>query len=433
MGIATNLYREWQCRFMTASNNRIDIANLIAPCYYDLHRDIKEHRHTFINLPGGRGSAKSSFVALEIVLGIMRSKTGLENAIVLRLVGATLRESVFSQIQWAIDNLGVTHLWESKVSPLQFVYKPTGQTIIFRGLDCASKLKSIKPKKGYFSFIWFEEFAELDSELLLRSVQQSVMRGGQDFTVFRSFNPPISRNNWANMYIQKPDPKSITLLTNYTMVPEEWLGESFIYEAERLKEINPQAYLNEYMGEAVGDGSTVFPSLEVRTITEEEEKNLVYIFQGLDFGFAVDPACFLRVAFDRKTDTIFVLDEIYEKGLSNAELARRIIEKGYNEYEVICDSAEPKSISDLRDCGIYAKACHKYPGCVQYRIKWLQRHKIVVDPKRTPNACRELTMYSYPVDKNGNLESRLPDKDNHAIDGLSYSLNSLIYSRGNIA
>ena len=142
-----------------------------------------------------------------------------------------------------------------------------------------------------------------------------------------------------------------------------------------------------------------------------------------------DPYMSVKSAWklSRHVDIAASLDEIYEKGLSNAELARRIIEKGYNEYEVICDSAEPKSISDLRDCGIYSKACHKYPGCVQYRIKWLQRHKIVIDPKRTPNTAREMTMYSYQVDKNGNLESRLPDKENHSVDSLAYSLNSLIY------
>lgn len=412
------------------NQNRVYLADLIAPCYYDLHRDIKERKHIFYNLPGGRGSAKSSFVAIEIVTGIMRSKTGLENAIVLRLVGATLRESVFSQIQWAIDMLNVNHLWKCKVSPLSMEYIPTGQTIVYRGLDDASKLKSIKPKKGYFSFIWFEEFSEIPGELLLRSAQQSVMRGGDVFTVFRSFNPPISKNNWANIYIQRPDKTAVTLLTNYTMIPREWLGESFIHEAERLAEINPQAYKNEYMGEAVGDGGEVFPNLEIREITDEEIKHLLYIYQGLDFGFAVDPACFLRVAYDHKHDTIYLLDEIYQRHMSNEDIASEIKRRQYNTLRVICDSAEPKSINDLRNMMIDAKACYKSPGCVNYRVKWLQHHKIVIDPQRTPNAHREFTLYSYPVDKNGNLESRLLDEDNHSIDALAYALDRLIYSRG---
>jgi len=413
--------------------SQIDIKDLIAPCYYDLHKDIRQGNHTFYNLPGGRGSAKSSFVALEIVLGIMRSKTGLENAIVLRLVGATLRESVFSQIQWAIDNLGVSHLWASKVSPLQFVYKPTGQTVIFRGLDCASKLKSIKPKKGYFSFIWFEEFAEIPGEMLLRSVQQSVMRGGQDFVVFRSFNPPISKANWANAFIEVPDPRSITLHTDYTMVPPEWLGEEFLLEAERLKEANPKAYEHEYKGVAVGQGSEVFPDIEVRTITDEEIKHLQYCYNGQDFGFATDPACFMRVAYDRKYETIYLLDEIYKRGMSNRQLAEEIKAKGYGNQYLTCDSAEPKSICDLKDMGIAARPCYKAPGCVEYRIKWMQHRKIVIDPRRTPNAHREFTRYSYAVDRNGNVLSQLVDADNHSIDATAYALSQIIFSRASVA
>lgn len=407
----------------------LDIKDLIAPCYYDLHRDIKANKWQYINLPGGRGSAKSSFVALEIVLGIMRDKSGRKNAIVFRLVGGTMRESVFTQIQWAIDCLGVNHLWKSKVSPLSFEYIPNGAQIMFRGLDQAEKLKSVKPRKGYFAYVWFEEFSELPGELLLRSVQQSVLRGGNEFTVFRSFNPPISMNNWANVFIQRPDPKAITLLTNYTMIPPEWLGESFIYEAERLKEINPDAYRHEYLGEPVGTGGEVFPNLEIREITDEEIRNQLYIYQGLDFGFAVDPLCFLRVAYDHKYETIYILDEIYKRNVSNRAIAEEIIERNYNDYMIVCDSAEPKSITDLRDYGLYARGCHKSPGCVEYRIKWLQHRKIVIDPKRTPNAHREFTQYSYPIDKNGVLQSSLVDADNHSIDSLAYSLNSLIFSR----
>ena len=184
------------------------------------------------------------------------------------------------------------------------------------------------------------------------------------------------------------------------------------------------------MGEAVGDGGEVFPNLEIREITDEEIKHLLYIYQGLDFGFAVDPACFLRVAYDHKHDTIYLLDEIYQRHMSNEDIASEIKRRQYNTLRVICDSAEPKSINDLRNMMIDAKACYKSPGCVNYRVKWLQHHKIVIDPQRTPNAHREFTLYSYPVDKNGNLESRLLDEDNHSIDALAYALDRLIYSRG---
>lgn len=427
----------------------LDVTDHIAPVYLPLHADIAAQAHTVYNLPGGRGSCKSSFVSLEIVNGIMKDPTGNSSAIVFRLVAGTMRESVFNQIAWAIDTLGVNHLWKSRFSPMSYTYTPTGAQIVFRGLDDASKLKSIKPARGVFRYVWFEEFSELPGPNFLRNVMQSVQRGGDSFTVFRSFNPPISRNNWANVYIQEPDERAITLLTNYTQIPPAWLGDSFIYEAERLREINPTAYRHEYMGEPTGTGGEVFPNLEIRKITDAEISGMGYIYQGLDFGFAADPAAFVRVAYERKTDTIYFLDEIYKRGMSNRQLAEIIKEKGYDrtgapgrylalfdEYSgpekavVTCDCAEPKSISDLQGNGIKAIACHKESGCVEYRTKWLQHRRIVIDPARTPNAHREFVAYSYETDKDGNILARLPDKDNHCIDGCAYALDKLIYRRG---
>ncbi len=426
---------------------RLDVTQHIAPVYLPLDADIKANRHTVYNLPGGRGSCKSSFVSLEIVNGIMADTTGHSNAIVFRLYGNTLRESVFSQIAWAIDTLGVGHLWKSRIAPMQWVYTPTGAQIVFRGLDDASKLKSIKPTRGTFRFIWLEEFSELPGPNTLRNVMQSVQRGGDTFTVFRSFNPPISKNNWANVYIQEPDERATTLLTDYTMIPPEWLGDAFIYEAERLKAINPTAYQHEYMGIPTGTGGEVFPALEIREITDAEISRIGYIYQGLDFGFAQDPACFLRVGYDRRQEVIYLIDEIYQKGMSNRQLADAIKEKGYDRAEltwtgrgyerefvpVICDSAEPKSIADLRDLGLYARSCHKEPGCKEYRTKWMQHRTITIDPKRTPNAYREFVNYSYEADKDGNFSSLLPDRDNHSIDALAYALDRVIYRRENPA
>lgn len=402
----------------------------IAECYVDLLDDIENERYTYFNLPGGRGSAKSSFVSLVIVKGVASDPTGETNAVCFRLVADTMSDSVFAQNQWAIDTLGMSHLWKSTTKPLRHTYIPTGAQIIYKGLDKAEKLKSIRPKRGIFRYIWLEEFAELPGAGFVRNVMQSVIRGkGQKFTVFRSFNPPISKNNWANTFIQQPDPKAKTLLTNYTMIPPEWLGEEFIYEAERLREMNPDAYRHEYLGEAVGTGGEVFPSLEIREITKDEIKNMEYIYQGVDFGFATDPACFIRMAYDRKHETLYFLDEIYKRGISNTALAEEIKDRKYNDYEIICDCAEPKSISDLRENRLHARSCYKAPGCVEYRIKWLQHRKIVIDPRRTPNAHREFVNYSYPVDKNGQILSQLVDKDNHSIDAAAYGLTRVIFSK----
>lgn len=408
----------------------------IAECYVDLLDDIENERYTYFNLPGGRGSAKSSFASLVIVKGVASDPTGETNAICFRLVADTMPDSVFAQIQWAIDTLGMSHLWKSTTKPLRHTYIPTGAQIIYKGLDKAEKLKSIRPKRGIFRYIWLEEFAELPGAGFVRNVMQSVIRGkGQKFTVFRSFNPPISKNNWANTFIQQPDPKAKTLLTNYTMIPPEWLGEEFLYEAERLRELNPDAYRHEYLGEAVGTGGEVFPTLEIREITQKEIDGMSYIFQGVDFGFAADPACFIRLAYDRKHETVYLLDEIYKRNLSNRALAEEIFARNYDDYEIVCDAAEPKSIADLHALGkdeyrrLVARACYKAPGCVEYRTKWLQHRKIVIDPRRTPNAHREFVNYSYPMDKNGNLLSQLVDKDNHSIDAVAYGLTRVIFSK----
>ena len=361
-----------------------------------------------------------------------------------------MRESVYSQISWAIEELGVAHLWRGMVSPMQWEYRPTGAQIIFRGLDDSSKLKSIKPRRGVFRYVWFEEFAELPGPNFQRSVLQSVVRGGNDFAVFRSFNPAQSVNHWANVLIQEPDDKAITLLTNYTMIPEAWLGESFLYEARRLQELNETAYRHEYLGEATGTGGEVFPNLEIREITAEEEALLEYRYYGCDFGYAVDPCSFLVCAYDRKHETIYLLDEIYKRGLSNKELAEAIIARGHSvnakaeryispmfggggggpeRADIIADCAEPKSITDLRQYGLKVRPCHKEPGCVMYRVKWLQGRRIVIDPRRTPESYKEFVNYSYKQDKDGNFLSVLPDLNNHSIDSLAYALNDAIYSR----
>ena len=426
--------------------DRLDITDHIADCFLPVHEDVDRGDHSFVNLPGGRGSGKSSYIALELVNQIMKDRSGLSNGLVIRKYANTLRGSVFNQIQWAIDILEVGKYWRSTVMPLEFRYI-TGQTIRLSGLDDPTKLKSLRPTKGYYRFLWIEEFSEVTGLPELRNLQQSVLRGGDHFTVFRSFNPPISSNAWVNKFVNEEDDRSLTVRTDYRMIPESWLGDLFLEEAERLRVINPKAYEHEFLGLPVGNGSEVFPNLEIREITDEEIQNQTYIYQGLDFGFSSDPFAFVRVGYDQKKDTILFIDEIVKKGCSNKAIAEEIIERGYHttgrlsrvwgyeSYEerelIICDSSEPKSINDLRDCGLKAIRCHKEPGCVQYRTKWLQHRRIVIDPKRCPESAREFQNYCYVVDrKTGEITSELPDRDNHTIDSCAYALDHLIYRKG---
>ena len=426
-----------------ANAARIPIAECIAPCYLPIDADIKEGQHTMYYFPGGRGSGKSSFCALEVVQGIMDDPEA--NAIVFRRYAATMRESTYSQIAWAVDMLGAGDLWKGNVSPMQFVYVPTGQIIHFRGVDDSAKIKSIKPRHGYYKYTWFEEFSEFDGPNQIRSVLQSVMRGGQDFRILCSFNPPLSVAAWSNKHIQQADDRAIVFHSDYTMIPPEWLGDGFIAEAEHLRAVNPEAFEHEYMGHALCTSGMVFPNVEAREITEEEMQHMSYFYCGIDWGFSSDPAAVVRAAYDSKTQTVYVLGEFVQRGCSNSQIAELLQDRGWDKAPgenyfspfgggrcspgrqlVICDSAEPKSVNDLVGMGIRAIGCQKYPGSVQYGIRWLQSKTIVIDRKRTPHTFQEFTEYEYKRTKDGDILADVPDENTHCIDSLRYALDMLI-------
>lgn len=412
---------------MTVSEKVIDFGKLIAPVFYPVHRDIARNRYTYYDLYGGRGGLKSSFISLEIVLGMI--KDAQANAVIFRKYAVTLRESVYEQILWAIDALGVSHLWEVRVSPMQCIYRPTGQKIIFRGLDKAKKTKSIKASQGYFKYLWFEELDEFQGPEEIRIVQQSVLRGGEKFVVFKSFNPPISISNWANQYINESRDNTLRHKSSYLDAPPEWLGQQFLDDAEHLKGVNERAYRHEYLGEPVGTGSEVFEFLEIRTITDEEMRQFDRIYQGIDFGWYPDPMAFIRSHYNPRHEKIYLLDEYVGCKISNEQLADEIKRRKYHcQFETVCDSAEPKSITDLKCMGIWAREAYKPPGSVEYGMKWLQRRTIVIDPKRTPYAYKEITQYEYERDREGNLLSGYPDRNNHCIDALRYSLQRAMNS-----
>lgn len=411
--------------------NAIQLTDIIAPAFYPVHWDIIDGKHTYYDLYGGRGSCKSSFISVEIVLGMVEDAQA--NAVVFRKYGVTLRESVFEQIQWAIDELGMTDYWTSSVSPMQYVYKSTGQKIIFRGLDKAKKTKSIKTSRGYFKYLWFEELDEYAGAEEIRTVQQSVLRGGSKFVVFKSFNPPISRSNWANVYVNEPREDSFRHKSDYTSVPVEWLGEQFINDAEHLKATNEKAYRHEYLGEPVGLGTNIFDMLEIREITDEEISRMERIYQGQDWGWYPDPKAFIRAAYNHNTEKIYLLDELGGCKIRNSEMARQIREKGYDDYSICCGADEQESIVDFRDAGLPARQANVGPGSVKYTFEWLQCRTIVIDPSRTPRAYKEIIEYEHEVDGNGEVIADYPDHNNHWIDALRYATSPLSMRRGNSA
>lgn len=217
--------------------------------------------------------------------------------------------------------------------------------------------------------------------------------------------------------------------SDYRTTPPEWLGPRFLADAEHLKEVNYHAYEHEYLGIANGTGGNVFDRLELREITDTEIAGFDRIYQGVDWGWYPDPFCFVRLHYDRARDTIFVIDEIVRNKATNDATAKIIKEKGYTDYYVTCDSAEPKSVSDFRAAGVNAKSAIKGPGSVEYGMKFLQGRNIVIDRKRTPFAYKEFTEYEYERTKDGEIMSGYPDANNHSIDAARYALERLYNKR----
>lgn len=413
----------------------VKLTDCIAPSFYKIHNDIEQKRHTYYDLIGGRGSTKSSFASLEIVLNMMKPENNNKHAVVYRKVQDTLETSVFAQIEWAIDQLGVSNLWKLTKSPMRAEYIPTQQRIIFKGLDKATKSKSIKVPFGYIAYLWFEEFDEFSGDEEIRKVEQSIIRGGNDFIVFKTMNPPKSRRNWANDYIEKEKLRKDTVVskTTYLTVPIEWLGKKFIDAAEWLKQINPNAYEHEYMGIPVGNGTEVFDNINIRIITKEERQKFDKIYRGIDWGWFPDPFHYGTMYYDAARMKLYIYEEFRTNKMKNADTAKEIVDRfGINKYDIItCDSAEKKSIADYRSYGINAREAEKGPDSVRYGMKWLQSLvEIIIDPITCPATAKEFSRYEYELDKEGNPLSSFPDKDNHSIDMTRYAMETVWKRKG---
>lgn len=409
----------------------IFLSEKIGPAFYDIAHDIFHHGHTHYDFSGGRGSLKSSTVSIIVPL-LLVGNPGT-HALVLRKVANTIRDSVYAQYIWAIGELGMAAYWEAKVSPMELIYKPTGQKIMFRGADDPMKIKSIKVPFGYIAVTHFEEKDQFAGRAEIRNILQSTMRGGSVFWNFESYNPPISRDNWANKDSLEERTDRLCHKSTYLQAPPEWLGEQFFAEAEHLKATDERAYQHEYLGIPVGTGGNVFDNLELREITDEEMSHFDHIYQGVDYGWFPDPFAFIRLHYDRARETIYLMDEIYQNKLTNEASGNIIIQRGYKDAYITCDSAEPKSVADYRAMGLPAKAAVKGPGSVDYGMKWLQRRKIVIDRKRTPNAYNEFVNYEYGRNKDGDIISGYPDENNHLIDATRYAVERISRRMGVIA
>lgn len=415
----------------SSSMSEVRLSSVLGPAFYPLAHDVFCHGHTHYDLSGGRGSLKSSCVSLLVPLLLIENPG--THALVLRKVANTIRDSVYAQYMWAIDVLGMTAYWEAKKTPMELIYKPTGQKILFRGADDPMKLKSVKVPFGYIAVTHFEEKDQFAGRAEIRTILQSTMRGGSQFWNFESYNPPVSRDNWANRDSLEERADRLCHKSTYLDAPPAWLGEQFRAEAEHLKETDERAYRHEYLGVPVGTGGNVFENLELREITDEEIRHFDRIYQGVDWGYFPDAFAFIRLHYDKTRETIYLIDEQYVHKQSNETTGRWIMDRGYTDAYIICDSAEPKSVADYRALGLPARSAAKGPGSLDYSMKWLARRKIVVDRSRTPHAYDEFVSYEYERNREGEIISGYPDANDHVISAVRYALEPAYRRMGVIA
>ena len=409
----------------------------IGKAFVDLYRDIEERKHYEYWLEGGRGSVKSSFWS-ELVAEVLENNENM-CALLIRKVGNTLKDSVFSQMQWGIDKLAETYPevgkhWKATKSPLEIKNENTGQIIYFRGADDPVKIKSIKPPKGkYIGIVVYEEFDQMNGMNEVGTIDRSVIRGGEDFIMLRVYNTPTSSQHFVNKEKRIPKTDRLVHRSTYLDVPREWLGSKFFDEAEYMKSVNERQWRNVYLGEETGTGGNVFENVELREITDSEIETFDYIYMGLDFGWFPDPLAWTKMCYNPAQKTLYIFDEFVVNKMSNADVWEYLTkEKGVtNNDMIIADSAENKSIGDFKSYGALMYGAEKGAGSVDYSMKWLASlAKIVIDPERCPTSAEEFSTYEYMQDKDGNYISGYVDADNHCIDSVRYGLNKIWKKKG---
>ena len=413
---------------MQAPAMRRKLSEFIPPKFHPVWRASMDPDILNIVCKGGRGSGKSSDIAHILVQMLMRLPA---NGLGIRKIDNTIELSIFEQIKWAISEQDVEHLFKINKSPMRITYLPRGNYMVFRGAQEPERIKSLKSANYPFAFVWVEELAEFKTEDEVTTITNSLLRGelpdGLFYKFFFSYNPPKRRQSWVNKKYESHHQPTQTYVHHSTYLDNPFIAKAFIHEAEAARERNELRYRWEYLGHAIGSGVVPFDNLEFRTITDEEVARFDNIRNGLDFGYGPDPLSFGRWHYDKTRRTLYAVDEIYAQKMSNRELAKELKNRGYQSETITADSAEPKSIDELRkEHGIpRVRGAKKGPDSVQYGEEWLDDlDAIVIDAKRTPNTAREFENIDFQTDKDGNPLPKLEDKENHSIDNCRYALEA---------
>lgn len=371
---------------------------------------------------GSRASKKSKTMGLSIIHNMM--KYPLANTLVVRKTFRTLKDSCYTELKWAANRLGVAHLWNFTISPLEATYIPTGQKIYFRGLDDPLKVTSISVDVGVLCWLWIEEAYEISSEADFNMLDESI-RGKTPDGLWKQVTltlNPWNEHHWIKkrFFDAPPDPDILAMTTNYMC--NEWLDKNDLALFERMKRDNPRRYRVAGLGDwGIVDG-LIYENWEEREfdIDEIRRKPGVHSVFGLDFGYTNDPTALFCGMIDRENRTLYVFDEMYEKGMSNERIARKIVEMGYSKERITADSAEPKSIDRLRELGLYhIRAARKGKDSISNGIDFLQDYHFVVHP-RCVNFLTEISNYTWDTDKLGNKVGKPIDDFNHLMDAMRY-------------
>lgn len=430
-----------------------DMSANISPTFCEVSRAIDLGKANRIMLKGGRGSTKSSY-AYQKILDVFLHRPHAQ-WICGRRYANTLRRSCFANVLWAIAKRGMTVGkpgegcdFDKTTSPMEITFNKTGQKILFYGLDEPEKLKSItfEDPKAKIELLLLEEYNQLTCAEDARNVRQSVFRSDYSLEI-DIYNPSPDDMQWTNQEARVEEPGKMVHHSSYLDVPEEFIGKRFIEQAEQLKSINAKAYANEYMGEETGLTDTVFENVVAQSITYEDRIQIKWIRCGVDWGYQNDPFVWLMVGYDRKTRTLYIIDEVFNtETLDEAninEVKRHLVERDdkgqpiytnegkpvYNKHrpqnEIRADAAAPKDIATWRYAGMAIMGASKRVP-VDDGIRWLQKRKaIVIDRERCPLAFQEFSRYRALEDDDGKFKG-YPDKDNHTIDAVRYAVFDLI-------
>lgn len=400
-----------------------DIKKLIAPAFYDLHKDIQAHLHSVYRLGGGRGSLKTSTIVVEVLL-LMQKHPELCAAVFMKN-GNRIRQGAFAAYTEGIIRAGLQDIYTIKLAPMQIINKNTGQIIAFYGLDDPLKTKGISTgnPNTYFGITHFEELDQFNGLREIDIAIDSLVRGGDLSWCFQCYNPPRSASNWVNADSKKDVPGRLVHFSDYRTVPKSWLGEAFLNKVKQCYLTNPSEYRWRYLGEVVGMEGLIFKNIMPWKYCELQYDLIV---QGLDLGWA-DPKAFVRWGINFNTQNIFCIDEFYQSYTENAVVANWISEHGYNDIPVIIESAggaEAQSV--YSSYGVATQVVNKGNNLKRNALEYLlSRANILIDPDRTPNAFREFSEYEWKKDRTGALVT--PEQpieyNDHTVDATRYALS----------